>query len=235
MNQTPDIPHTPDAPDAPTRFVLIRHGQSTANAARRVQGWGDSPLTTRGAFQAQQLAAWLHANNPRADVLLCSPLLRAQQTAHTIGVALGMDVQMRDDLKEINLGQWEDMEESAFEHALNSPEYERYVGETDVQFAARVIAAVESLQAAHRGQTMLIVSHLGFICTALAYWLDGDTALAWETYGHLRNTSITRVALHGTQARLQTLGEIAHLGQAVRPEEIDANLEVLPDYFDPSS
>jgi broad specificity phosphatase PhoE len=227
--------HTPDTPDATTHFVFIRHGQSTANAARRVQGWGDSPLTQRGAVQAQQLAAWLRANNPRADLLLCSPLLRAQQTARTIGAVLGMAVQIREDLKEINLGQWEDMEEAAFAQALNSPDYARYVGETDVQFAARVIAAVESLHAAHQGQTLLIVSHLGFIGTVLAYWLDGDTALAWESYGHLRNTSITRVALCGTQMRLQGLGEIAHLSEAIRPEETDANLEVLPDYFDPSS
>lgn len=227
--------HTAPATDATTHFVFIRHGQSIANAARRVQGWGDSPLTQRGAFQAQQLAAWLHANNPRADRLLSSPLLRAQQTARTIGATLGMAVQMREDLKEINLGQWEDMEEHAFEQALNSPDYERYVGETDVQFAARVIASVESLHAAHQGQTLLIVSHLGFICTALAHWLDGNTALAWESYGHLRNTSLTHVALCGTQARLHRLGEIAHLSQATHSEEADANLEVLPDYFDPSS
>jgi len=46
-------------------FVLIRHGESTWNAAGLWQGQGDPPLSDRGRSQARLLAKRLAAEAPR--------------------------------------------------------------------------------------------------------------------------------------------------------------------------
>ena len=83
-------------------LFLIRHGQSTNNAledwTQRVE---DPLLTESGLRQAEHtaahLAAGLHlhpsnraARRPLLDRLYCSPMIRAMQTAQTIGRSLGV-------------------------------------------------------------------------------------------------------------------------------------------------
>lgn len=38
------------------QVYLVRHGETEWNAARRIQGQSDSPLTAKGLFQARQVA-----------------------------------------------------------------------------------------------------------------------------------------------------------------------------------
>jgi 2,3-bisphosphoglycerate-dependent phosphoglycerate mutase len=81
--------------------LLIRHGESTNNvlwagdsatflAARS----DDPPLTARGVEQADLLAAHLRATGERVDRLVCSPMLRAIQTAQPLAAALGVPVEV---------------------------------------------------------------------------------------------------------------------------------------------
>ena len=44
-----------------TCFLLIRHAESTWNAAGRWQGHGDPPLSARGVLQAERLAGAIRA------------------------------------------------------------------------------------------------------------------------------------------------------------------------------
>ncbi|MCJ8336014.1 MAG: histidine phosphatase family protein [Epibacterium sp.] len=71
----------------PPKIWFLRHGQTTWNAERRVQGQLESDLTDLGRHQASQqaeiMAAILPDHRPSAWV---SPLRRAQQTAK---IALG--------------------------------------------------------------------------------------------------------------------------------------------------
>lgn len=65
------------APAGPSRVLLLRHGESEANATGR--DVADAPLTDRGRAQA---AAWKGAvGRFGADVVLVSPLRRAIETA----------------------------------------------------------------------------------------------------------------------------------------------------------
>ncbi|HSO95917.1 MAG TPA: histidine phosphatase family protein, partial [Acidimicrobiia bacterium] len=66
----------PDDP-IPARVLLIRHGESTWNAAGRWQGHADPPLSTTGMAQARAAAPAL----VDIDVVWCSDLVRARQTA----------------------------------------------------------------------------------------------------------------------------------------------------------
>jgi probable phosphoglycerate mutase len=65
-------------------ILLVRHGESEANAEGRLQGSLDYPLSERGRAQARQLGAWLRSTETGWDAALCSPLLRAKQTADIV-------------------------------------------------------------------------------------------------------------------------------------------------------
>ncbi len=79
----------------------LRHGESTWNAAGRLQ-YGDPtpPLTELGRRQALLVAEDLR--DAAVDLLLASPALRAVQTAQIVGDLLGLDVVVDDRLVEVD-------------------------------------------------------------------------------------------------------------------------------------
>ncbi len=69
-------------------LVLLRHGQSTANAAGEFSGWLDVPLTDRGRREAAAAAALLAEHALLPDVVHTSVLARAISTADIVGQEL---------------------------------------------------------------------------------------------------------------------------------------------------
>ena len=69
-------------------IVVVRHGESKANAEARMQGRFDSPLNDRGRAQAHVVGRWFASQGILWDVAFCSPLLRASETAQIIKLAL---------------------------------------------------------------------------------------------------------------------------------------------------
>ena len=66
-----------------TRVIIVRHGQSTYNIVRRIQGLLDeSELTEKGRNDALKVGKAL--NHISFDAIYCSPLKRAKQTAKII-------------------------------------------------------------------------------------------------------------------------------------------------------
>src|SRR5215467_961883 len=90
---------------APSRLLLVRHGESTWNAARRIQGQLDPPLSDRGMMQAREVGERLAGR--RLVGFYCSDLVRARQTAEVIAGAVGVEPQPETGLREIALGAWE--------------------------------------------------------------------------------------------------------------------------------
>lgn len=72
-----------------TTLVLLRHGQSTSNAADEFSGWLDVPLTDRGAQEARNAAQLLIGHHLLPDVVHTSVLTRAIDTAHLVLTELG--------------------------------------------------------------------------------------------------------------------------------------------------
>lgn len=73
----------------PTSFFILRHGETTANAERRIQGLTEYPLNDNGRRQAEGLAEYLMPKGVRR--LFHSPLARASETASIVASALGID------------------------------------------------------------------------------------------------------------------------------------------------
>jgi broad specificity phosphatase PhoE len=69
-----------------TRFLLVRHGQSTWNAEGRWQGLADPPLTDAGRRQAFTAVAAMGT----VDCVVASPLVRAHETAEIIAAGIGV-------------------------------------------------------------------------------------------------------------------------------------------------
>ncbi|ESA36265.1 phosphoglycerate mutase [Leptolyngbya sp. Heron Island J] len=161
-----------------TRVIVVRHGESTFNVKRIVQGHHDeSLLTATGEAQASQVGKFLQGID--IDTVYCSPLKRAARTAALITETLeqGHTPQPTDLLKEISLPLWEAMSFADIE-AQYPEEYRawRYQpnefkmallqadGETQDFYPVRTIwqqAAQfwQELLNQHRGQTVLVVAH----------------------------------------------------------------------------
>jgi phosphohistidine phosphatase len=75
------------------RIHLLRH----AHAGDAFAWIGDDdlrPLTKKGRRQSERLGAFLEAHDVRPDVIVSSPLVRAQQTAEIVAGSLGMTVRL---------------------------------------------------------------------------------------------------------------------------------------------
>lgn len=88
---------------------LVRHGRSTWNDERRLQGQTvHPPLTARGEAEADGAARHLVEIVGSARVrVISSDLVRASQTAAVIGAALGVRVRLDPALREQALGAME--------------------------------------------------------------------------------------------------------------------------------
>ncbi len=152
----------------------MRHGQSTWNHERRIQGQLDPPLSDEGRRQAAQLGRRLSGRTFAG--FYSSDLKRAAETAEVVGESLGIDPEPMVELREIHLGQWEGLrtEELAvrFPQAWASwteePDWDLVSGgEGSAAFEARVGLALDTLFKRHAEGDVLAVTHGGVIQIAL--------------------------------------------------------------------
>lgn len=159
----------------PREWILVRHGQSTANARGVWQGRLDFPLSDTGREQAEKTGRNLAAEGITA--VYASPLSRARETAEIIRSALpgvrgvfclpGL-VERRGGWFEGRTREEMAAEDPGFVEKLRSlPEEERWslVGaETDGEVLARFEAAVAEILARHEDEPearVVVVSHGG--------------------------------------------------------------------------
>lgn len=91
------------------RILLIRHGETDWNRAKRFQGRSDQPLNQEGREQAQALA--LALKDESITAIYSSPLARALQTARLIKVFHpATPLFTEEGLVEMDLGEFEGME-----------------------------------------------------------------------------------------------------------------------------
>ncbi len=174
------------------KLVLARHGQTSANVAKRLSTRppGD-PLTDLGQAQAQALGARLATMDVTA--VYASTAVRAQQTAAPVAAAHGLDVTVVDDVHELYVGDLEDRadepaREKFYEIELaweaGDPEARLPGGESATEVFARFRPVIEQITKDASG-TVVLVSHGGAI-RIVAAALAGRATLP----GYLPNTGI---------------------------------------------
>jgi len=197
--------------------LLLRHGQTPLSAERRFAGRGDVALTELGFDQAAAAAAAL-AERGAIDLVLTSPLLRARQTAEAVVHRTGAPLAVDDDLAETDFGSWETLT-FAEVMARWPAELADWMADADAappggeSFAAvakRVDAALDRLLNTHRGQTVVVVSHVTPIKTVVCRALLAPSAALFRM--HLDVASLTEAAWFADgPALLRSLNDTAHL------------------------
>lgn len=211
------------------QLLLVRHGESIGNLSRRLQSL-DDPLTDKGRRQASEIAGFL-AERGDLRALYSSPLSRAFETAQIIGSAIGFAPIPLDGLAEINVGtaagltfdEWaEQNPAAAAEFHSGGPNYVWPDGESGLQLAARVAAAIDAIISAHRleGGSVVVVSHGG----ALGWMIDHllrEPREQWPQH-QLHNCSLTEVTIDDDEQAVTFVcrNEIGHLSP--EPEEVVA-------------
>ncbi|MBJ7340564.1 bifunctional RNase H/acid phosphatase [Mycolicibacterium sp.] len=185
------------AQGAPTRFLLLRHGQTELSVGRRYSGRGNPPLTELGRRQADAAARHLGQRGGVAAVV-SSPLQRAYDTATAAAKALGLDVTVDDDLIETDFGDWEGL--TFGEAAQRDPgvhgEWLRDTsvappgGESFDTVAQRVRRARTRIIAEYGEATVLVVSHVTPIKSILRLALDAGPAILYRLHLDLASLSI---------------------------------------------
>lgn len=82
------------------KIYLIRHGQTTGDIENRYGGSYDDHLSDEGQVQAHELAEKLA--NSGIQIILCSPLIRAQETAKIVNTKLNCEIKTVESLRERN-------------------------------------------------------------------------------------------------------------------------------------
>ena len=171
---TPPDPPGSRPPD-PSRFLLVRHGQSTWNDQRRIQGQLDPPLSDLGREQARRLAERLAGT--RLAGFYSSDLGRARETAEAIARVLEVRATPMPELREIGLGRWEGLTSAEIADRYpelwarwrDEPSWDIVPGaETTAEFEGRIRSVLAELAERHPQGDVLVVTHGGVIQVALA-------------------------------------------------------------------
>jgi probable phosphoglycerate mutase len=154
-----------------TRICIVRHGETTWNAEKRIQGQIDIGLNALGQTQATAAAKWLSGQPVAA--LYSSDLLRARQTAERIAVSLSLLPTLRPEFRERRYGLFEGLtyDESRARYPAEYQAFERrdpdFVipqgGESLRQLYDRVRTGLQRVATEHQGATVLVVTHGGVL------------------------------------------------------------------------
>ena len=187
-------------------LLVVRHGQTAANAAGQLLGRADVPLTETGLRQANALAAAVGA----VDRVVSSPLRRARQTA----AAFAREFEVDERWTELDYGIYDerplgDVPRELWDSWRGDAEFTPPEGESLANVGRRVRAACEDLAPAAADADVVVVSHVSPIKAAVAWALDADDRIAWRTF--VAVASITRIGVTDRGPILRSFNEVAHL------------------------
>lgn len=202
---------------ATTRFILVRHGETTWNREGRYQGQIDTPLSEVGIRQGQMAAEGL--KNVPIDVCYSSPLSRSYDTAVMIAKHHGLEVTKDPRLIEINHGEWEGLlsDEVAGKYPELLKKWRTTVvdcqmpgGENIHDVNVRAMEAFKEYAEKHQGQNVLVVSHDGVNKAVLCSILEADLCKFWQFKQD--NTCINVFEYIDGVWRLVLMNSTSHLG-----------------------
>jgi probable phosphoglycerate mutase len=193
-------------------LILVRHGESVANAQGLLLGRTDAELTDNG--QAQAAAVPMLLERPVVE-LRSSPLCRAVDTAGLL--ELDLPVQVDERWIEVDYGEFEcqplgDSPAEVWQKWQGDRDYRPAGGESLAEVDVRIAAACEELFAENGSGArqadgdIVVVSHVTPIKAAVA-WALGTPDLYWRLY--LRTASVTRIAWNRNAPLLHGFNEVA--------------------------
>ena len=183
----------------PARVYVARHGEAEYESDLLSDAGGS--LSKLGRKQARELGESLQG--ARISRIYASSMARAVQTAEIVAGVLDVDVVVREGLREFGVGV----------HAGTSgdpdpfwPVFSRWIdgdleariegAESGNEVIARVVAELELVADQHRGESALVVSHGGAICTAVPA-LAGNVSARFPESRPIPNTGVVELEADG--------------------------------------
>ncbi|MBC8586810.1 histidine phosphatase family protein [Paratissierella segnis] len=198
------------------RLYITRHGTTEWNIEKRLQGWGDSPLTEEGINRAVSLGESLA--DVDFDIIYTSPQKRAMETAKLIMGNKNTKIITHDGLKELRFGIWEGMELDEInekypeEYYLYRNRPELYIpidGESFKDLFNRVESFLEELKAVDY-RNVLIVTH-GMTIKTLITIIKGLTLDEFSSLPVYTGTALNICEVKGGKFELIVEGDISHI------------------------
>ncbi len=203
-------------------LYFLRHGETTHSQTGGYCGALDPELTPAGLEMAQAFATTYGQLEWAA--VFSSPMKRTIATATPLCEAAGITPQLRDGLKEIQYGEWEDLTPADVQTHY-SQDYIRWMtepawnpptgGETTVQIASRANMVVAEIQETYETGNVLVVSHKATIRIILCSLLGIDLGRYRDRIEMpVASLSVVQFGRYGPM--LQRLGDRHHLPAALR-------------------
>ncbi|RCV31507.1 hypothetical protein SETIT_6G183400v2 [Setaria italica] len=201
-----------------TEVVIVRHGETSWNAARIIQGHMDAELNDIGRQQAVAVAHRL-SKEVKPAAIYSSDLKRAAETAQTIARICNLpNVVFDPALRERHIG---DLQGMKFQDAATErPEaYKAFMshkrnqqipggGESLDQLSERCVSCLHNIVEKHKGERVIVVSHGGTIRELYRY-----ASPTRPLHGKIHNTSVSVILVSGITGRciVKMCGDISHL------------------------
>ncbi len=203
------------------RLILIRHGASHHSVAGLIaMPRGCAGLTDTGVAQSAALARRLATTGELADTtaLLASPVRRARETAGRLRPVLPVGaVVIEPGLMELLPGAADGLTAAQYRAAYGAwdpvDQPDRPIapgGESWHRFLERVRDTLDVLATRHAGETVVAVTHAGFIMATLlvAFAIPRPGTGAWLAPAH---TGLTEWRVAGGRWELARYNDTAHL------------------------
>lgn len=195
---------------------LVRHGETAFNRDGLGLGWSDEPLTEVGVAQAAAAANRLAAAPVRR--VLTSPLGRASTIANLVGSTHGVDIEVRPELTELDVGATEGMTFRAMREQF--PEFLRTWagpdgwqarmpgGESMEDLALRLAPLAIELRQDHEGD-IVVASH-NFTLRALMCLMLGLEVSGFRSF-ELGLGSITSLTVRNGRVSVRCVNDVCHI------------------------
>lgn len=198
------------------KLLLVRHGITEANSARRFAGYTDVELSAAGYSQVEQLRDYL-ADEPIAAVY-SSDLQRARVTAEIICAGRRLDIVTCPELREMNYGAAEGLTfdeiqqrypelgkmVADFDLGLEFPEGESFLG-----FIERTVSFLDRVNLHDADETILVAAHSGPLRVLVCHLLGIDQR-HWRQL-RMANASLSIIDTYPRGAIIGLLNGTAHL------------------------
>lgn len=243
----------------PARLWLIRHGQSAGNVARDLAHEGgllripleirdvDVPLSTLGEDQARALGRWFARGegNGVPDVILCSPYVRARETARIFRDAGGAEPDEAicgdERLREKEFGildglttpgiAAEEPRQAEFRQLLGKFYHRPPGGESWCDVIFRLRALLDTVSLHYAGRNVMIVAHQ-VVVLCMRYVIENLSEaeiLAIDREGDVANCSVTEYAFDPTAGKDGGLTLVRYNVTAPMEEDAEAAVTAEPD------
>lgn len=195
-------------------LYLIRHGRQNSTLCNV-----DVELSPEGRIQAELLKERL--KNYNIDALYCSNLIRAKQTAEIINTALGLNCEIRDEIREISFGLMEGKSDEYNDEHFQDFKLEQQKlledipypgGENGTSVYERAMPVIQEIVQSGK-KNIVVVTHGGTIRVLLAALFGRNQAKRFLFGVSLENTSITQLVYnpHKDRFYLERFNDSAHL------------------------